>query len=284
MTVAGSSCRPAAFHAMGTDVVVEGATPAELRAIRSLFVRREQIFSRFLETSEVTAVNRSATRLVVVSPLFATTLGVALRTAAATGGLVDPTLGAALAAAGYDRDFANLGPCPRPAGAGAPGRWREVTLRGRLLERPPDVRLDLNCVVKALAVDDALALVAGDGFVAAGGDIAVRGPVLVGLPDGETVRVLAGGIATSGTTLRRWQRDGVLQHHLVDPRTGRPSTSRWREVTVAAIACRAADAAAKAAFLLDDDGPAWLDARRLPGRFVGEDEIVLNATWRRMCS
>jgi thiamine biosynthesis lipoprotein len=71
-----------------------------------------------------------------------------------------------------------------------------------------------------------------------------------------------------------------LQHHLIDPRTGRPSTSRWVEVTVAAGSCVEADVAAKAAFLLSADGPAWLDERGLPGRFRGEDEIVVNGAWR----
>ncbi len=275
---------PASFPAMGTDVVVGGATRAELDAVHELFREREQVFSRFLETSELNAVNRSPAPVLLVSALFARAVAVALRTAAVTGGLVDPTLGAALTAFGYDRDLAALEADPRPPGAAQRGRWRELRLRGRLLERPPGVGLDLNGVVKALAVDDALALVAGDGFVSAGGDVAVRGELLVGLPEGGAVQVLHGGVATSGTTRRRWLRGGVVQHHLLDPRTGRPSTSRWRQVTVAALGCRAADTAAKAAFLLDTDGPGWLDARRLPGRFIGDDQIVLNETWRRACS
>jgi thiamine biosynthesis lipoprotein len=71
-----------------------------------------------------------------------------------------------------------------------------------------------------------------------------------------------------------------LQHHLLDPRTGLPSRSRWREVTVAASGCLEADVSTKAAFLLSEDGPDWLDERRLPGRFVAEDGIVANACWR----
>jgi thiamine biosynthesis lipoprotein len=90
-----------------------------------------------------------------------------------------------------------------------------------------------------------------------------------------------GGLATSGTTKRRWLRAGETQHHLIDPRTGRPSRSRWTEVSVAAGSCLEADIAAKAAFLLDDQGPAWLDARGLPGRFSDEDTVVGNKTWAK---
>jgi thiamine biosynthesis lipoprotein len=150
-----------------------------------------------------------------------------------------------------------------------------------MLFRPPGVRLDLNGVVKALAADEALDLLSGPGFVAAGGDVAVRGSAVVALPDGDTIRVGGGGIATSGSTKRRWSRNGHVQHHLIDPATGRPSRSRWREVTVAAGSCFAADVAAKVAFLLDGDGPAWLEARALPARLAaGDGAVVETSRWR----
>jgi thiamine biosynthesis lipoprotein len=77
-------------------------------------------------------------------------------------------------------------------------------------------------------------------------------------------------------------RAGSRQHHLIDPRTGRPSGSPWSEVTVAAGSCLAADVAAKAAFLRGLDGPDWLDERGLPGRFVGAGgEIVCTREWTR---
>ncbi len=150
-----------------------------------------------------------------------------------------------------------------------------------MLFRPAGVRLDLNGVVKALAADEALGLLTGPGFVAAGGDVAVRGGAVVALPDGRTVRIESGGIATSGRSKRQWRRGGRVQHHLIDPATGRPSESRWLEVTVAAGSCLASDAAAKAAYLLDRDGPAWLDARGLPGRFAAAGgAIVETSRWR----
>ena len=140
--------------------------------------------------------------------------------------------------------------------------------------------LDLNGVAKAFAVDEALNLLRADGFVAAGGDVAARGPVVVGLPAGGSVRVRGGGIATSSTVHRSWSRGGERQHHLIDPGTGRPAVSRWTEVTVAASTCLGADVAAKAALLLSDGGPRWLDRRGLPGRFSDGETTVLNETWR----
>ena len=266
---------------MGVEVVVGGASAVELAAIRALFAGHDGRFSRFRADSELTAVNRAAAEAVIVSPTFARVLRVALAAAARTDGLVDPTLGGAVEAAGYDRDFDRLAPDPRPWGRPEPSRLKAVRLDGRLLRRPRGLRLDLNGVVKALAVDEALSMIVGAGFVAAGGDVAVRGGAVVGLPGGESVRVLSGGVATSGSARRHWKRGGREQHHLIDPATGRPAASCWSQVTVAGGSCLAADVAAKAAFLRSEEGPDWLDAHGLPGRFVRRDgELVVNESWR----
>jgi thiamine biosynthesis lipoprotein len=274
---------PHRFRAMGCEVVVAGASAAARRAVERLFAEREQRFSRFLPDSELSRLNRSTRPLVAVSAEFASTLAVALDAAAQTDGLVDPTLGRAVAGAGYDRDFAEVGDDERPAAPGPRGRWREIRVQGSLVERPVDVELDLAGVVKALAVDAAADLLDGPGWVSAGGDIATRGAVDVALPGGGAARLVSGGMATSGTVRRRWRRDGILQHHLVDPGTGRPSTSPWEQVTVAGGSCLGADVAAKAAFLLGDRGPDWLAERGLPGRFLDADgTVVVSDAWARM--
>jgi len=269
---------------MGVEVVVAGADDESFGAIESHFAHVDAVFSRFRPASELNTVNAAESWLVPVSRRFGEAVELGIAAAAASDGLIDPTLGRALEAAGYDRDYALLEPDDRPPGPAAPGSWRTVRIAGRLLFRPPGTRLDLNGIVKSLAVDEALALLPGEGFVAAGGDIATRGPVAVGLPGGDSLQLLAGGLATSGRTSRLWSRGGRPQHHLIDPRSGRPSTSRWLEVTVAAESCLAADVAAKAAFLLSGDGPAWLDERGLPGRFVGEQRTATNDAWRSALS
>jgi thiamine biosynthesis lipoprotein len=231
-------------RAMGCEVVVRGEfrTPPA-----GVLERWEGVFSLFRSESELARVNASPARVLRVSQLFSSALELALGVAAETDGLVDPTL------------------C---------GRWAEVAVSGRLLSRPPGLALDLNGVVKALAVDEAAAALDGDGFVSVGGDLAVRGPVDVALPAGGAIRVVEGGLATSGTASR-----GA---HLVDTATGTASESPWEHVTASGAACVAADVAAKVGFLLGDGGPDWLDARGIPGRFVARDgEIVENVTWAR---
>lgn len=268
------------FRSMGCSVVVGGGSATERRSIERLFAERERIFSRFVADSELNSVNGVAGRPTRVSHVFAQMLSLALDAARETDGLVTPTLGASLRAAGYDRDFTLLEDDPRPPGDVDPPTGI-IRLAGRWVIVPPGVELDLNGVVKGRTVDDALRLMRGEGFVSAGGDLAARGPVVVALPGGGAVRLVRGALATSGVDRRRWLRGGRPQHHLVDPRTGRPSDSPWEQVTVCGLSCTGADIAAKAAFLLGADGPGWLDARGLPACFVTRTgDVLLNRSWQ----
>lgn len=262
------------FRSMGCDVVVEGGPLDEIRA---LFERYDATFSRFRDDSELVRLNRAGGGR--MSPFFADVLQTALWARRITEGLVDPGVGHCVVGAGYDADFACGLDSAAPAHHVAPGAFRCV---GRVLLLGPGVQLDLNGVVKSIAVDRAAALLTRDGFVSAGGDVATRGAVDVAVTGGA-VRV-TGGIATSGVTRRHWLRADKRQHHLIDPRSGAPSASPWREVTVCGATCLAADVAAKAAFLLGAEGPAWLDARGLPGRFVGEHGVAPNAHWEAACT
>ena len=121
---------PRTFEAMGCEIVVAGADDRELAEIRLQFASRDATFSRFRDDSELSAVNRSTSSLVAVSPLFAAAVAHALRVAAATRGLVDPTVGAAVEAAGYDRDFDEVLAGARGIlhPASPCGRWREVVI------------------------------------------------------------------------------------------------------------------------------------------------------------
>ena len=176
-------------------------------------------------------------------------VGVALRAARITDGLVDPTVGEAMLGIGYDRDFAKValnGPALSPAPSWiSVADWRRVELRPehREIRIPRGMRLDLGSTAKALAADRAAVRAAGVSgcgvLVSLGGDIAVGGDAPeggwpIGIADdhaaepepGETIIIASGGLATSSTTVRRWTRGGVPVHHIVDPRTGSPAHAR----------------------------------------------------------
>jgi FAD:protein FMN transferase len=278
---------PRRFTAMGCRVEVGGATEDELAAVQRLFADWDARFSRFRPDSELCRVNGSSAGAIAVSETFAEALRLALDASLATGGLVDPTVLPALEVAGYDADFAAL-PADRPAAVPrvprrGPGPAAIRLVHPRLLLRPPGLALDLAGVVKGWCVDRALELLGGPGYVSAGGDLAATRPLEVALPAGGSVRLEAGALATSSPAVRRWRRGGAEQHHLIDPRTGAPSTSRWSAVTVCGTTCAGADIAAKAAYLLGDGALEWLDGRDLPGRLVEADgSVTVSAAWRAM--
>jgi len=262
---------------MGCEIVVSPGMPVD--EVRRLFDERDRRFSRFVESSELNRVNAAPHGVTVLSEELASMLSLALDAARATGGLVTPAVGGAVLAAGYDRDSSLLSPDGEPVEPAAVPDLDAISLRGRILLRSVPVTLDLNGVVKGKTVDDALELL-GTGWVSAGGDLATTHPIVVGLPGGDTVTLDRGGLATSSVTTRTWLRGGERQHHLIDPATGASADAHWRDVTVSAPTCLVADIAAKAALLLGEHGPSWLDRRGLAGRFVDRDgSIVTNKGW-----
>jgi thiamine biosynthesis lipoprotein len=266
-----------------------------------LLVRRlDQLYwacSRFRTDSELARANRRACETIAVSELLAETVSVALEAARITDGIVDPTLGGELRAAGYDRTFARVrtrnGWTLRPLDEQA-ATWRQVELdreRGTL-RIPHGLELDLGATAKAWAADDLageIAAQSGAGaLVALGGDVAVAGlPPQEGwavrVADdhsasldsaGPVVAIVSGGLATSGTAVRRWRTNRGGAHHVIDPRSRRPAATPWRTVTVAAATCLDANLAATTALVLGASGADWLAARHLPARLVREDGVV----------
>ena len=303
----------ARWRALGTSAVVVTTDSAALADARTAVMRElaaiDRAASRFRGDSELSALNAAAGRgPVTVSPLLAQAIGVALRAARVSRGAVDPTLGAELVRAGYDRDFAELPAITAAAaadtGAGAAPRrrsaWPAVRLdrERRLVTLPAGVALDLGATAKALAADRAARAAheaAGCGvLVSLGGDVAVAGPApehgwAIRVTDdhagpqealGQTISIRSGGLATSGTTVRRWQAADGPQHHIIDPRTGRPAAVVWRTASVAAASCVDANTASTATIVHGADAAPWLLRHRLPARLVSaRGRVLLIGAW-----
>jgi thiamine biosynthesis lipoprotein len=125
-----------------------------------------------------------------------------------------------------------------------------------------------------------------------GGDIAVSGPHLDGEPwsigladplhpdqDLELLMIYKGGVATSGRDYRRWKKNGVWQHHIIDPRSGEPSFTDVLTATVIAPTAQAAEMAAKTVLIHGSvQGIAWLEKHSpLAGQVVLEDGQTLHS-------
>lgn len=246
--------------------------------------------NRFRTDSEI---RRPAGRM---SPLFLRHLDAALDAARATDGIIDPTVGGILGDLGYDRDITLIHDQDVPVKAVVRRlpHWRKVRRVGAELELPGGTDLDFGATSKALAADDAAALVAerlGVGvLVGIGGDIATAGQgpdegwrirVDAGVDDTHDVQLPSGAaIATSSTIRRTWTQDGVRRHHLIDPRTCAPAVTPWAAVTVAADTCLRANIATTASMILGRAGFAWLHDLGHPARLVDTvGNVVTVAGW-----
>ncbi len=297
------------FSAIGTTNRVLTTDPGVLAeavlTAKDHLATLDEAVSRFRPDSEVSRLAIRAAHgpaWAFASPVLATYLRAALRAAELTDGLVDPTVGTAVVASGYDadldlvraRDHA-VGATPADAPAAVPG-WRAVTL-DEATDRvtvPQGCLLDLGASAKGEAADTIAGLLAGrlpGGFlVSLGGDIAVSGEIpeggwRVGVEDasGRVVQVVTStgqAIATSSTRLRTWSAADGPRHHIVDPRTGRTAAAVWAQVTCAGATALEANAASTAAVVLGDEAPSWLAARGIPARLEGVDGSVhLTAGW-----
>jgi thiamine biosynthesis lipoprotein len=289
----------ARFQAFGSTAVVGVTDLRRMTAARAAVTEVVEAFdlacSRFRDDSELTMVNAADGEAVRVSPLLFETVAASLRAARLTDGDVDPTVGEALIALGYDRDYALVGAAepPRIKIVPVPG-WRTITLDPEegTIRLARGVRLDLGATAKALAADraaEAAKRAAGCGvLVSFGGDIALSGPPPNGgwrvrVTDdhradldapGQWITLESGGLATSSTTVRKWATDEGFAHHLVDPATGRPARGYWRTVSVAAGSCLDANIATTASIIRAERAVGWLESLRLPSRLVTADGVA----------
>jgi FAD:protein FMN transferase len=275
--------------------------------------------TRFAPESELSRLNAaSGTWQPVSAPLLAV-VEQSVAAAEASGGLFDPTILPVLEALGYDRDFKEIAyreAAIAPTASGerdvvpAPGSWQRIELDGarRRVRLPPGVRLDFGGIAKGWAADVALQRYFStlpDVLIDVGGDVRARGGAQEGelwaigigdprrtpdaskadaaQPVAQCVAVLTlgrGGLATSGATWRWWYHAGERQHHLIDPRTGRPARL-WIEATDQPAG--AAPLIASATALAPTAAHAEVAAKLALLRGFPEALTIVDASWTAFC-
>ncbi|NNK92616.1 MAG: FAD:protein FMN transferase, partial [Acidimicrobiia bacterium] len=252
------------FPAMGTTVEVRARRPAQVHEAMALFEEVEEAASRFRGDSGLSLINAGTATTLQLSSLLADLIACADRARSLTDGLVDVGIGRAVHDWGYDttyRELDDLDVAPSPI---SPGTWR---IDGETLTRSAGTRFDLGGIAKGWTCDRVVELGVAT-TSAAGGDLRSADPetmVEVLDPWGEvatTIHVGVGALATSSRSRRAWSVAEQPAHHLIDPRTGAPSTSPVLSATALTATAVEAEAAAKAILLLGADGLAWADRQR----------------------
>lgn len=310
----------ATWRAMGSAVEVRivdaeprQPEPRHLDLVRQVVAHLEARWSRFSPTSDVSRLNAAGGAPVRVDPFTVRLLEMMASGASATGGAYDPTLLAPLVALGYAASWED----PGAVTSLAPGCALRSDVRQVLVDRehcvvqlPPGAVIDAGGIGKGLAADIAVEAVlastpgagvpgagAGAGvMVSIGGDVRVAGTppdergwviAVADEPGGAPVAELCvadAGVATSGTMHRTWPTAGGAAHHLIDPRTGRPTATGPRAVAVATVVAGDAAWAEVWTKALVVSGVAHtldrLDDLRLAGRVrLGDGTVVANSSW-----
>lgn len=289
------------FRAMDTDVnlLLIGSKPEQLFGeVQELFTESEKRFSRFLETSELTMLNTTG----VLEPASDEMIQVLLNSLnhfETTRGAFNPAIYNSLVAAGYSTSFENL--------------TNRTTTKHFSVDHVPDLsqvltididrtavrttlQLDLGGIVKGWTVDrvsELLEYSCAGWLVDAGGDIRVGGQPIdpsgwsIGIDDPfseqivEVVILERGGIATSSSMTRTWDSHGETQHHIIDPSSGRPSTTGIAAATVIAESAELAEVVAKSIVISGEKfGLELLQKLSLQGRITRHDgSFVTTSAW-----
>ena len=278
-------------------IVVHGGTMEMLDAAERRLHELESLWSRFRDDSDITRANQADGYPVIVHEDTLAVVSRAIDAWRQTDGLFDITTLPALLDHGYTHSVVSRQPAPQVGGTevGQCG-WIEVDYDTSTLRVPSTTAIDLGGIGKGFAADIVAESIieagAAGALVNVGGDLVVLGSPsddtswYVGIEDPlrppdhlAVLRLLSGGVATSGTTLRRWTSpSGDAAHHLIDPRLQHPSGSGLLTATVLAVDAATAEAFATAAMML-----AAPDAVDLLDR-IGLAGLVVTASGEVLCT
>lgn len=289
------------FEAMNTQVTLL-AKGAELEhdfeTVQQLFVTTENRFSRFKDSSELAELNRSGV-LAPASHEMLQVLTSAKRHSAATDGAFNPAIHNALVASGYSDSFETLSLrstqtthintyVPNIADA------LEIDEHNRSVRT--SVPIDLGGIVKGWVVDRASDLLSSscEGWlIDAGGDIGVGGeppdPIgwTIGVDDPFTGRLIdvigirGGGVATSSTLKRNIRTQSGINHHIIDPSSGRSSRRGIAAASVIARSTELAEVVAKSIVIAGEArGMKLLEKTGAAGRITRTDgSLIVSGDW-----
>ena len=258
------------FRAMSCSAHAVGVGDAPARLLDHVGRRLDELerrWSRFLDDSEISGLNAAGGAPRRCSRDTVTLVEALVRAWHGTDGAFDPTLLGTLVELGYAASRSDATVRTSLAGDARPVGQPDLVLVDALngvVQLPAGTTLDPGGLGKGLAadliVDELLDAGAVGALVEIGGDLRVAGrppegtawPVEVRSAAGGAPRVVelvGGGVASSSSRRRTWVTGAGRLHHLLDPRTGRPTADDVIGCTVIAGSATWAEAFTKVAFV-----------------------------------
>lgn len=257
--------------AMGTYITLSAAGGGAREALADAeekIIELEKRLSVTDEDSEISRVNRGGGAPVPISRETAAVLRFAVDAAERTEGAFDPTVYPLVEAWGFTSHEYRIPSIEEIERLLKKTGYAKITLDAETATLPDGVQVDLGGVAKGYAGDAAAALLKRRGVNSAvlniGGNVQTvgkrhgGGKWRIGVRDPNDEHRLIGiietedkAVVTSGGYERRFLgEDGVVYHHILDPRTGRPAESGLASVTIVAESGAYADALSTALFVM----------------------------------
>ena len=265
---------------MGTTYKVLAQGPVQLdpvalqKKVDFRLAELNHALSTWDPNSEISRFNAMTRRDVAMpSNDFSIVLSAALRLWKETGGAFDPTIGPVVNLWGFGPPERTSHPTDAELEAArlnvgtAHLHWE----KGRLEKDLDTVQLDFSGIAKGYAVDEIGRLLEksnlADYLVEIGGEVVAKGNAMDGEPWrvgvqlpiehntnlkllATTLHITNAALATSGDYQNFKELGGKRVHHIIDPRTGRPTNNNVVSVTVYARDCMTADGVATALMVM----------------------------------
>ncbi|MES9970032.1 MAG: FAD:protein FMN transferase [Candidatus Thiodiazotropha sp.] len=258
---------------MGTQISVQlwhqdqDQGKAAIQAVMDEFRRLDRKLSPYIDSSELSLVNRMASlEPLVISQELYRLLETSLEYSELTEGAFDITF----ASIGHRYDYRKgITPTDSLIDRSLPLiDYRNIRLdmdKGTVFFEKKGVRIDLGGIAKGYAVDRGIELLQRRGIlhalISAGGDSRLLGdhrgrPWHIGVQAPRDKNSMAAmlplvdsAISTSGDYERFFERDGVRYHHIISPKTGRSADS-LQSVTIIGTKAIRTDALSTSVFVL----------------------------------
>jgi len=221
---------------VGSDHLIEYA--------HSYLQQLEQLWSRFIPTSEISQLNNAAGKATKVSPHTIQLIRYLIGAYESTNGAFDPTLLPVLINIGYGSSLSHperQSLLHNESNWGIPLSEIRIDEEKQQVQLPAGLTLDPGGLGKGLAADilatELIDRGAAGACVSIGGDIRCIGQsphgefwsIPIETPfatsETETVSFAQGGIATSWLHAKTWATPAGVQHHILNPKTRLPLTS-----------------------------------------------------------
>lgn len=211
----------------------------------------EQLVSKTIEGSDIYRLNHAGGEPVDVSDETLALLEEGLEYCRLSGGSFDITIGSLADLWDIKNNPGNI-PSEADIQSALSGvGYENISVNGNQVTlKNPDTRLDLGAIAKGYIADRMKEYLnengVTEGILNVGGNILVLGPkaedssYVIGIqrPFSEegasimSVEITDGTIVTSGIYERYFEKDGVIYHHVLDPKTGYPCQNGLLSVTI----------------------------------------------------